>query len=49
MKPMPKGPGTPRMSAKNAPRVRKGTLGRLLRLLIQDYRWQVAVVLLKPV
>ena len=46
MKPMPKGPGTPRMSAKNAPRVRKGTLGRLLRLLIQDYRWQVAVVLL---
>ncbi|MDY2720193.1 MAG: ABC transporter ATP-binding protein [Candidatus Faecousia sp.] len=43
---MPKGPGTPRMSAKNAPRVRKGTLGRLLRLLIQDYRWQVAVVLL---
>ncbi|MDD7772172.1 MAG: ABC transporter ATP-binding protein [Firmicutes bacterium] len=34
------------MSAKNAPRVRKGTLGRLLRLLIQDYRWQVAVVLL---
>ena len=46
MKPMPKGPGTPRMSAKNAPRVRKGTLGRLLRLLIQDYRWQVAVMLL---
>ncbi|MGM9651324.1 MAG: ABC transporter ATP-binding protein [Faecousia sp.] len=46
MKPMPKGPGTPRMSAKNAPRVRKGTLGRLLRLLVQDYRWQVAVMLL---